>query len=94
MTNPTVAIITATIGRAELERAIQSVAAQTHPCTHYVFVDGKQHAAAARPILERYPHVKAVYLPVNTGGKRLVQQPHQRRRPLHRPRRHHLLFRR
>ncbi|WP_430472102.1 glycosyltransferase family 2 protein [Wielerella bovis] len=56
------------MGRPELERAIQSVAAQTYPCTHYVFVDGEQYADAAREILTRYPHVKAVYLPVNTGA--------------------------
>nr|WP_283397672.1 glycosyltransferase family A protein [Wielerella bovis] len=56
------------MGRPELERAIQSVAAQTYPCTHYVFVDGEQYADAAREILARYPHVKAVYLPVNTGA--------------------------
>ena len=37
----TVAVITATTGRASLQQAIDSVAAQTHPCQHYIFVDGQ-----------------------------------------------------
>lgn len=66
--NYSVAVITATIGRDSLIRAIESVAAQTYPCTHYVFVDGEQHAEAARAILANYTQVKAIYLPVNTGA--------------------------
>lgn len=63
-----VAVITSTIGRPELEIAIQSVQAQTYPCTHYVFVDGEQYFAAAQTILEKYPNVTAIYLPMNTGA--------------------------
>ena len=37
----TVAVITATTGRASLQQAIDSVAAQTYPCHHYIFVDGQ-----------------------------------------------------
>ena len=36
----TVAVITATTGRASLQQAINSVMDQTHPCHHYIFVDG------------------------------------------------------
>lgn len=64
----TVAVITATIGRAELERAIISVQNQDYPCRHYVFVDGEQHHERARAILDKFPYVCAVYLPMNTGG--------------------------
>ncbi|MFZ7174297.1 glycosyltransferase family 2 protein [[Pasteurella] aerogenes] len=62
------AVITSTIGRPSLVRAIQSVAKQTYPCTHYVFVDGNQFADQAKAILDEYPQVIAVYLPMNTGA--------------------------
>lgn len=65
---PSVAVITSTIGRAELERAILSVQAQTYPCKHYVFVDGEQFAEQAKMILAKYPNVIATYLPMNTGA--------------------------
>ncbi len=64
----TVAVVTSTIGRPQLEKAILSVQAQTYPCVHYVFVDGEKYHDDARKILEKYPHVKVTYLPVNTGG--------------------------
>nr|WP_314740115.1 glycosyltransferase family A protein [uncultured Haemophilus sp.] len=64
----TVAIITSTIGRPHLERAILSVQKQTYPCKHYVFVDGEQFAADAKRILDKYPDVVATYLPMNTGA--------------------------
>lgn len=67
--NPlSVAVITSTIGRAELARAIQSVQAQTYPCKHYVFVDGKAFKAPAEALLTDYPDVEVTYLPMNTGG--------------------------
>lgn len=66
---PTVAIITSTIGRPELERAIVSVQYQSYPATHYVFVDGEQYWQQARGILEKYPNVVVTYLPMNTGAK-------------------------
>ena len=62
------AVITSTIGRPELIRAIQSVEKQTYPCTHYVFVDGQQFAEQAKVILDCYPQVVALYLPMNTGA--------------------------
>lgn len=63
-----VAVITSTIGRPELARAIESVAAQTYPCTHYIFVDGTQYATSAREIVQHYPHLKVIFLPNNTGA--------------------------
>ena len=63
-----VAVITSTIGRAQLERAILSVKAQTYPCKHYVFVDGEQFRTDAKAILDKYPDVIAIYLPMNTGA--------------------------
>lgn len=64
----TVAVITSTIGRDELSRAILSVQNQDYPCRHYVFVDGEKYHDKARQILEQFPHVCATYLPMNTGA--------------------------
>ena len=36
----TVAVVTATTGRASLQQTMDSVAAQTYPCNHYVILDG------------------------------------------------------
>lgn len=65
---PTVAVVTSTIGRPELERAILSVQQQTYPCRHYVFVDGEQFHQQAAEMLQKYPNVIATYLPMNTGA--------------------------
>ncbi|MDO4895513.1 glycosyltransferase [Moraxella sp.] len=65
---PTVAVITSTIGRCDLERAILSVKNQRHQAKHYVFVDGEQFWAEAKAILDKYPEVVATYLPMNTGA--------------------------
>lgn len=65
---PTIAVITSTIGKHSLERAIQSVQMQHYPCKHYVFVDGKQYADRVRCLEERYPDVVFTYLPMNTGA--------------------------
>lgn len=66
----TVAVITSTIGRAELERAIVSVQQQTYPCKHYVFVDGEQYfdKVKALALQEKYPNVIFTFLPMNTGA--------------------------
>ncbi|KAE9531786.1 glycosyltransferase [Ursidibacter arcticus] len=66
--NKTVAVITSTIGRADLVRAIESVQQQSYPCKHYVFVDGEQYHQQAKIILDKYPDVIATYLPMNTGA--------------------------
>ncbi|VEI46842.1 glycosyltransferase [Actinobacillus equuli] len=67
--SPSVAIITSTIGRPHLERAILSVQQQSYTnCKHYVFVDGEQFFTNAKTIVEKYPHVVVTYLPMNTGA--------------------------
>lgn len=69
---PNVAVITATIGRDELIKAIQSVQAQTYPCTHYVFVDGKDYHKKVKNLLkDDYPDVIVTYLPMNTGANKM-----------------------
>lgn len=62
----TVAVVTSTIARPQLAKCIASVAAQTYPCKHYVFVNGPEHHAGARKILEG-TSAKAYYLHENTG---------------------------
>lgn len=67
--NPkSVAVITSTIGRPELARAIESVKNQTYPCKHYIFVDGEQFADNAKAIVEQYDNLIVTYLPMNTGA--------------------------
>lgn len=66
--SPTVAVITPTIGRKTLLKAIWSVRSQSYPCKHYIFVDGKQHHKAVKNMVKAYPDVEVVYLPMNTGG--------------------------
>ncbi|QLB15731.1 hypothetical protein A6B39_09870 [Mannheimia granulomatis] len=53
-TKPTVAVITSTVGRIELERAIFSVQNQTYPCKHYIFVDGEKYHQQAADILNKF----------------------------------------
>lgn len=60
----TVAVVTATTGRAELAKAIESVARQTYPCRHYVFADGVDVEVPAG--------VELCRLPVKTGGNGLM----------------------
>ncbi|WP_239993747.1 glycosyltransferase family 2 protein [Haemophilus haemolyticus] len=59
--------MTSTIGRPELALAIKSVQNQTYPCKHYVFVDGNIFWDKAKSILEQFPDVIPIYLPMNTG---------------------------
>ena len=63
----TVAVVTSTIGRPELALAIKSVQNQTYPCKHYVFVDGNIFWDKVKSILEQFPDVIPIYLPMNTG---------------------------
>jgi uncharacterized protein HI_1386 len=63
----TVAVVTSTIGRPELALAIKSVQNQTYPCKHYVFVDGNIFWDKAKSILEQFPDVIPICLPMNTG---------------------------
>ena len=47
----TVSVITSTIGRPELRKCVESVAAQTYPCKHYVFVNGPKYHQPVRDVL-------------------------------------------
>jgi hypothetical protein len=60
-----VAVVTATTGRKELEQTIESVAAQTYPCKHYVFFDGVE----PRPLPNQ---VLVTHLPVKTGANGML----------------------
>ena len=64
--------MTSTIGRPELALAIKSVQNQTYPCKHYVFVDGDIFWDKAKSILEQFPDVIPIYLPMNTGKNRIL----------------------
>ena len=68
----TVAVVTSTIGRPELALAIKSVQNQTYPCKHYVFVDGNIFWDKAKSILEQFPDVIPIYLPMNTGKNNII----------------------
>lgn len=70
--NKTVAVITTTIGRPELEQTIQSVQRQTYPCQHYVFIDGKQYWDNVKHLEQKYPDVIFTFLPMNTGGRNRI----------------------
>jgi glycosyltransferase involved in cell wall biosynthesis len=64
----TVAVVTATTGRKELQQAIDSVRAQTYPCRHYIFADGYQ-TSLFEFIME---HEEVYELPVRTGGNGMM----------------------
>lgn len=64
----TVAVITSTIGRPTLIRTIKSIQNQSVPCKHYVFVDGGGETDFLNQVMQDYPEVAFVYLPVNTGA--------------------------
>ena len=61
----TVAVITATTGRKELEQTVESVANQTYPCKHYVFFDGV-------PPRTLPDNVLVTALPVKTGANGMM----------------------
>lgn len=62
-----VAVVTATTGRKELKQAIDSVAAQTYPCKHYIFFDGVW-AYDWKELSKTF----ACELPVRTGGNGMM----------------------
>lgn len=68
VTRKSIAVVSSTIGRPELERAILSVQNQIYPCKHYVFVDGEQHFDKVKALQEKYPDVIFTFLPMNTGA--------------------------
>ena len=61
----TVAVVTASTNRQELEQTVESVAKQTYPCKHYVFFDG----VPARTLPD---HVLVTNLPVKTGANGML----------------------
>ena len=65
----TATVIIPTTGSATLEQAIASVEEQTFSDTVcWVVIDGPQYAPAARAITNRYPFVRVLELPENTGA--------------------------
>lgn len=75
-----VTIITATIGRPELARCIESVKAQTHKnIQHLIVVDGHEHKEKVDDIVSNYDDLDVVYLPYPTkqwGGRVYGSMPH------------------
>lgn len=68
MNRPTVAVITASSGRAELVRAMASVQAQSYTCKHYVFANGTEASAAVREAAEAFPKAVITHLPAKSGS--------------------------
>lgn len=67
-----VAVITATTGRASLAQTVKSVARQTHPCQHYVFIDGLSTQDAI-PIIKSLPlNVEVFRLSKATGANGIM----------------------
>lgn len=61
-------VVIPTTGAATLADAVESVLRQTHADTElWVVVDGPSFAAGALEILAKYPSVKTLQLPENTG---------------------------
>lgn len=76
MKKKTVSVITSSIGRAQLIRTINSVRQQTHPCHHYVFINGKKwwHTEATEQALalsEEHEGLTIFLLPEETGDSGL-----------------------
>ena len=65
----TVAVVTATRNRRELERTIASVKEQTYPCRHYVFFDGVE-SCIKDDVLD--DTLMACRLPVQTGARGMM----------------------
>jgi glycosyltransferase involved in cell wall biosynthesis len=58
-----IAIVTASTGRKELQKTIDSVINQTYKCTHYIFFDG----VACPPDIQLHQNSYPIELPVKTG---------------------------
>lgn len=67
---PSVAVVTATVGRNSLVECVQSVRNQTYPCKHYIFADGKQTIFEERSNLLNLENL--CMLPVKTGGNGMM----------------------
>jgi len=66
--NPTVTVITSSIGRPELRRCVESVQYQTMKCRHYVYVNGLKWHIPAHEVLRDFPLVHGMFLPEETGN--------------------------
>lgn len=71
-----VAVVTSTIGRPTLRKAIESVRGQTYKAVrHYVFAHGWEHHVKVETMLDDYAYVEGVYLPNNNGKDGLSMAP-------------------
>ena len=64
------AVVTSTIGRDCLLEAIESVARQTRPVRHYIFIDGPEVEDRAKNVIEQSnlaENTTVITLPNNTG---------------------------
>jgi glycosyltransferase involved in cell wall biosynthesis len=61
-----VAVVTSTLGRPVITKAIQSVKDQTRKATHYVFIHGAEYSDKTVPYLA--DDTVAIHLPNNNGG--------------------------
>lgn len=68
---PSVAIVTASTGRATLQKTLDSVAAQTHPCQHYVIFDGPL-SGDARNDVKLPRQVETIFIPKRTGANGIM----------------------
>lgn len=70
ISQPTVAVITLVRGclGIELERAIQSVRNQTHPCSHYILVRREVFYKKTSEIVQKFSNLVVVFLPENTAS--------------------------
>jgi len=71
----TAAVVTSSIGRPTLRRAIESVAAQSVPARHYVFAHGREFWEKTAAIAQDYPSVEFVKLPNNNGSNGYCMAP-------------------
>lgn len=58
---PRTTVLTATCGRSELRRAVESVQLQSVPCTHYLIIDGKEQKAHVEATLEPLGKLERTY---------------------------------
>jgi glycosyltransferase involved in cell wall biosynthesis len=69
MTNPSALVVIPTTGSATLGHAIEGVLNQTYPSTDlWVIIDGPGFADRAMEIIRKYPVIKTMTLPANTGA--------------------------
>ena len=65
----TAAVVTSSVGRSTLRKAIESVVGQSVPVRHYVFAHGREFWDTTCAIAQDYPTVELLKLPNNNGAK-------------------------